>query len=64
MEELFEDGGTGDPKMEGTIRSGTYIVKVRLAQDIPEFLPVAGKRIIITQDNTEVNTVCKCECEI
>ena len=43
VEELFEDGGTGNPETEGTNRTGTYIAQVRLSRDIPELLPISGR---------------------
>ena len=48
VEELFEDGKTGNPETEGTNRTGTYIVCIKLSRDIPELLPVSGRRIWIS----------------
>ena len=36
VEELFEDGGTGNPETDVTNQTGIYVTKVRLNRDIPE----------------------------
>ena len=48
IEEHFDDKGTGDPETEGTNQTGTYIAKVRLERDIPELVPIDGRRIRIS----------------
>ena len=48
VKELFEDGGTGNPETDVTNQTGIYVTKVRLNRDIPELLPVAGRRIRIS----------------
>ena len=48
VEELFDDGSDGDPVTEGTNHTGTYVFKVKLNRDIPELVPISGKRIWIS----------------
>ena len=47
MEDLFDDGGVLDSEIHGTNRSGIYSVKIKLAKDIPQLLPIMGRRIKI-----------------
>ena len=46
-EDLFEDGSNPDTETDGTNRTGTYSVKVKLARPIPQLLPILGRRIKI-----------------
>ena len=46
VEELFDDGLNEDS--QGTNRTGTYVVKVKLRKDMPELLPIAGRRIRVS----------------
>ena len=48
VEELFDDGGLGEPENQGTNRTGTYVAKVRLHTEIPELVPVDGRRVRIS----------------
>ena len=54
VEELFEDGGTGETEAEGTNRTGTYVAKVQLRVDIPELVPIEGRRIRINYPGVRV----------
>ena len=45
VEELFEAGISQDPDNDGTNRTGTYAFRIRLEKDIPQFVPILGKRI-------------------
>ena len=45
VEELFDDGL--NEESQGTNRTGTYVVKLKLNKDVPELLPIAGRRILI-----------------
>lgn len=49
-EELFEDddGGSPDTELGGTNRTGNYIARLKLRRDIPEWVPILGKRIKIS----------------
>ena len=46
-EELFDDGGSPDNELAGTNRTGNYIARIKLRCDIPEWVPIRGKRIKI-----------------
>ena len=54
VEELFDDGGLGDTEAEGTNRTGTYVAKVRLWMDIPELVPIEGRRIRVSYPGVRV----------
>jgi hypothetical protein len=47
-EELFDDGGLPDNELDGTNRTGNYIARIKLRRDIPEWVPILGKRIKIS----------------
>ena len=47
LEDLFDDGGVPDSESFGTNRTGRYSVKIKLNKDIPQLLPIMGKRIKI-----------------
>ena len=47
MEDLFDDGGEQHLDSNGTNRSGVYSVKIKLKKDIPQMVPIHGKRIKI-----------------
>jgi hypothetical protein len=47
MENLFDDGGILDSEAHGTNRSGIYSVKIKLAKDIPQLVPILGRRVKI-----------------
>ena len=50
---------------KGTNRTGTYVVKVKLDKDIPELLPVAGRRIHISYPGVRKKcTNCLISCGI
>ena len=44
-EALFDDGGDPNAAEDGTNRTGNYNVKIKLNQDIPQLVPILGKRI-------------------
>ena len=44
-EALFEDGGDPHEAVDGTNRTGNYNVRIKLRGDIPQLLPILGKRI-------------------
>ena len=46
-EELFDDGGDPFTGADGTNRTGNYNVRIKLAKDVPQLLPILGKRIKI-----------------
>ena len=46
-EELFDDGGDPLAGSDGTNRTGNYNVRIKLARDVPQLLPILGKRIKI-----------------
>ena len=46
-EALFDDGGDPLEAADGTNRTGNYNVKIKLRGDIPQLLPILGKRIRI-----------------
>ena len=54
VEELFEGEGLNEQDTEGTNRTETYVAKIRLSYDIPELLPVAGRRIRISYRGVQV----------
>ena len=54
MEELFVDGGLGEPGTQGTNRTGTYVAKVRLHSEIPELVPVDGRRVRISYPGIQI----------
>ena len=59
VEELFEDGlGAlpGGQEPEGTNRTGTYVVRVRLTRKVPEIVPIDGRRIRISYEG--IQTLC------
>ena len=45
MEDLFDDGLPPGPTCGGINRTGTYSVKIKLQSDIPQILPIMGRRI-------------------
>ena len=47
VEQLFDDGSDPYSGNDGTNRTGTYAVKVKLRRKIPQLLPMLGKRIKI-----------------
>ena len=47
VEELFEDGTGNNTENDGTNRTGTYALRIKLKRDIPQLLPMLGKRIKI-----------------
>ena len=47
MEELFVAGVSNDSDNDGTNRTGTYVLRIKLKRDIPQLLPILGKRIKI-----------------
>ena len=47
MEELFDDGTSGDLESGGLNRTGTYSVNIQLRRDIPQILPILGRRVKI-----------------
>jgi hypothetical protein len=51
-EALFEDGGDPLEAADGTNRTGNYNVKIKLNGDIPQLLPILGKRIRIFYPGT------------
>jgi hypothetical protein len=44
-EQLFDDGRDPNDAEDGINRSGNYIVKIKLGRDIPQFVPILGRRI-------------------
>ena len=54
VEELFDDGGLGDTEAEGTNGTGTYVAKVGLWMDIPELVPIEGRRIRVSYPGVRV----------
>ena len=53
MEDLFDDGGILDSETHGTNRSGIYSVKIKLVKDIPQLLPILGRRVKIQYRGTQ-----------
>jgi hypothetical protein len=47
MEDLFDDGGELHLESNGSNRSGVYSVKIKLKKDIPQMIPIYGKRLKI-----------------
>ena len=47
LEDLFEDGICPASASGGLNRTGIYSVKIKLSRDIPQILPILGKRIKI-----------------
>ena len=47
VEELFEDGVSKATENDGTNRTGTYALRIKLKKNIPQLLPMLGKRIKI-----------------
>jgi hypothetical protein len=45
---MFTNGGNPDSAKNGSNRTGTYAVKVKLTKKLPQLLPVMGKRISIS----------------
>ena len=58
VEELFEDGmdtvDAANGSEEGTNRTGTYVLKIRLHSDVPELLPISGRRIRIKYPGVKI----------
>ena len=46
-EDLFDDGSDPDVEKDGTNRTGTYSVRMKLKVPVPQLLPIMGKRIKI-----------------
>jgi hypothetical protein len=46
-EPLFDDDGDPNAAEDGNNQTGNYNVKIKLNQDIPQLLPILGKRIRI-----------------
>ena len=47
------NGGNQD-QVEGTNRTGTYVVKVRLHSEVPELLPISGRRVRISYPGIKI----------
>ena len=68
VEELFEDGlravNGGDQPQEdqGTNRTGTYVVKIRLHSEVPELLPIDGRRVRISYPG--IKAMCTIDLQI
>ena len=45
MEDLFDDGLAASGTSGGLNRTGTYSVKIKLRRDVPQILPIMGRRI-------------------
>ena len=54
VEELFEDRTVDEPETEETNKTGTYVAKIRLHRDIPELIPVAGRRVRVNYWGVQV----------
>jgi hypothetical protein len=46
-EQLFDNGGDPNDANDGVNRSCNYIVKIKLNRDLPQLVPILGRRIKI-----------------
>ena len=45
VEKLFEDGMDADQAVNGVNRTGIYLVRIKLIRDLPNMVPISGRRV-------------------